>query len=198
MSAARRSKERKDPGARGAPSVAPGAAEVETIYAADEIEREVLDLGRRLRADLGGEDPLFLSLLGGSVIFLADLVRAYDEPVRYEFVQVGYRHREVAATEEMAIHYPIPVDLAGQRLLVIKDVVTTGVTETYLAEQFLQKGAARVDFVALIDLPAERRTELELDYRVFSLERSGRLVGYGLKHEGRFGNLPFIGRWLGT
>lgn len=197
MSSPRRKKRRKEPRGGDAPAP-PGTAEVETIYAADEIEREVLDLGRRLRADLDGEDPLFLSLLGGSVIFLADLVRAYDEPVHYEFVQVGYRRREVAATEEMAIHYPIPVDLAGQRLLVIKDVVTTGVTETYLAEQFLQKGAARVDFVALIDMPAERRTELELDYRAFSLGRSGPLVGYGLKHDGRFGNLPYIGRWLGA
>ena len=168
---------------------------IEKLFAPDEIEREVLDLGRRLHADLGDSDPLFLSLLGGSVIFLADLVRAYGAPVRYEFVQVGYRHPEVAAADVLAIQYPIPVDLAGQDVLVIKDVVTSGVTESYLAEQLRQMGAARVRFLGLIDMPDERKTDLDLDYRVFSLERSAPLVGYGLKHLGRFGNLPYIGRF---
>lgn len=170
---------------------------VESLFSADEIEREVIELGRRLRGELAGSDPLFLSLLGGSVIFLADLVRAYEEPVRYEFVQVGYRHPEVAAAEVVEIHYPIPVHLDGQRVLVIKDVVTSGVTETYLAEQLGQRGAASVELVALIDMPDERKTEVEVDHRVFSLERSEPLVGYGLKHEGRFGNLPYIGRYTG-
>lgn len=171
---------------------------VETLFAADEIEREVLDLGRRLQGDLAGSDPLFLSLLGGSVIFLADLVRAYRDPVRFELVHVGYHHPEVTAAELLEIHYPIPVDLAGQDVLVVKDVVTSGVTETYLAEQLGQRGAASVKVVALIDMPDERKTGLEVDYRVFTLERSGPLVGYGLKHEGRYGNLPYIGRFLGS
>lgn len=166
---------------------------IETLFAADVIEREVLDLGRRLQADLAGSDPLFLSLLGGSVIFLADLVRAYRDPVRFELVHVDYRHPEVTAAELLEIHYPIPVDPAGQQVLVVKDVVTSGVTETYLAEQLGQRGAESVKVVALIDMPDERKTSLEVDYRVFSLERSGPLVGYGLKHQGRFGNLPYIG-----
>jgi hypoxanthine phosphoribosyltransferase len=168
---------------------------IELIFPADEIEREVLELGRRLHADHAERDPIFLSLVGGSVIFLADLVRAYDGPARFELLHVGYRHPEVAAAELMEIHYPIPVDLDGQHVLVVKDVVTSGVTETYLAEQLQQKGAASVGFVALIDMPESRKTELEVDYRAFSLERSGPLVGYGLKHDGRFGNLPYIGRY---
>lgn len=169
---------------------------IEILFAPDEIEREVLDLGQRLHADLADSDPLFLSLLGGSVIFLADLVRAYGSPVRYEFVQVGYRQPAIAAADVLAIQYPIPVNLAGQDVLVIKDVVTSGVTESYLAEQLRQMGAARVRMVGFIDMPTERKTDLELDYRVFNLERSAPLVGYGLKHEGRFGNLPYIGRFL--
>ncbi|MGD2116150.1 MAG: phosphoribosyltransferase family protein [Acidobacteriota bacterium] len=164
------------------------------LFQADEIEREVLDLGRRLSRDLADDDPLFLSLLSGSVIFLADLVRAYEPEVRYEFVQVGYHHPEVAAAELLEIQYPIAFDLADQHLLVVKDVVSTGVTENYLAEQFLQKGAKSVRFAALIDLPDERKTELEVLYHAFSVDRTGPLVGYGLKYDGRYGNLPYIGR----
>ncbi len=175
-------------------SESPLDSKIEPLFQADEIEREVLDLGRRLSANLGDGDPLFLSLLGGSVIFLADLVRAYETPVRYEFVQVGYRRPEVTAAEVLEIQYPISIEIAGQSLVVVKDVVSSGVTESYLAEQFLQKGAESVRFAALIDQPDERKTELEVLYWAFSLDRVGRLVGYGLKHEGKYGNLPYIGR----
>jgi len=167
---------------------------IEPLFQADEIEREVLDLGQRLVTDLADEDPLFLSLLGGSVIFLADLVRAYRPPVRFEFVQVGYRHPEVAATDLLAIQYPIPIDVAGQNVVVVKDVISTGVTETYLTAQFLEKGAKSVRYAALIDLPDERRADLDVVYRAFTLDHAGPLVGYGLKYHGRFGNLPYIGR----
>lgn len=168
---------------------------VEIVHDREEIESAVLALGRRLRDDCAGEDPLLLSLLGGSVIFLADLVRAYEDPVRYEFIDVGYRRSESSESDLLAIHYPIPVDLEGQHLLVVKDVVSSGVTETYLSEQLEGRGAASVRVVALIDLPDERKTELEADYHAFTLERTAPLVGYGLKHEGRFGNLPYIGRY---
>ena len=171
---------------------------IEPLFQSDEIEREVLDLGRRLRSELEGQDPLLLSLLGGSVIFLADLVRAYEEPVRFEFVQVGYRHPEVSAVDVLEIQYPIPVDVADQHVVVIKDVITSGVTETYLGEQFDQKGARSVRFVSLIDLPDERKTDLAVDHRAFSLVNNRPLVGYGLKYKGRYGNLPFIGRLVGA
>lgn len=174
-----------------------GLDQVEIVYDAGEVESAVLALGERLRDDCADDDPLLLTLLGGSVIFLADLVRAYERPVRYEFVDVGYRRSETAATELLSIHYPIPVDVAGQHVLVVKDVVGSGVTETYLAEQFADRGAKSVRFVALIDLPSDRKTELAVDYHAFTLERSAPLVGYGLKHEGRFGNLPYVGRFLG-
>lgn len=170
---------------------------VEIVFDTAEIESAVLALGRRLKDDCAGDDPLLLSLLGGSVIFLADLVRAYEHPVRYEFVDVGYRRSESADSDLLSIHYPIPVDVAGQHVLVVKDVVSSGVTETYLAEQCHDRGAASARFVALIDMPEERKTELEVHYHAFTLERSAPLVGYGLKHDGRFGNLPYVGRYLG-
>ena len=173
-----------------------GLDRVEIVYRPDEIESAVSSLGERLRSDLGGDDPLFLSLLGGSVIFLADLVRAYEDPVRFEFVDVGYRRSEGDENDVLAIHYPIPVRLEGQHVLVVKDVVASGVTETYLAGQLRDKGAASVRFVALIDLPDERKTELDVDYHAFTLERSAPLVGYGLKHDGRFGNLTYVGRYV--
>jgi hypoxanthine phosphoribosyltransferase len=95
------------------------------------------------------------------------------------------------------LHYPIPVEIAGRRVVVLKDVVSSGVTELYLGEQLRQHGAREVRFAALVDLPDERKTAFTVDYRAFSTWRTGTLVGYGLKHQGRYGNLPYIGRLPG-
>lgn len=171
---------------------------IDKLFDAEEIDRRVAELARRLDAEVGDDDPLYVGLLGGSVIFVADLVRELPRPVRFEFVDVGYRQPEVSASELLEIRYPLPVAVEGQTVLVVKDVTGSGVTETYLAQQFLDKGARRVGFVALIDMPEERKTDLAVDYQAFSLERSAPLVGYGLKLGGRLGNLPYLGRLLGT
>ena len=171
------------------------APTIKVLFDARAIAARVQALGQRLQREVAHEDPLVVSLLGGSVIFLADLIRSISTPLRYEFVQVEYKsHGEEPGDEEVTdIHYPIPIDVQGQSVMVLKDVVSTAIIETYLANQFLQKGARKVRFVALVDLPKERKTHCQVDYSVFTTERSARLVGYGMKHLGRHGNLPYVG-----
>lgn len=165
------------------------------LFDADTIAARVDELGRRIEREIVAEDPLILSHVGGSVIFLADLVRAIDAPLKYEFIQVDYRSGSDTSSGDdqvLDIHYPLPVDLEGRSVLVLKDVATTGVIETYLANQLSERGATRVRFAALVDLPKERKTSFQVDYSVFTTERDGRLVGYGMKQDGHGGNLPYI------
>jgi hypoxanthine phosphoribosyltransferase len=170
---------------------------LEPLFDADSIRTHVQELGRRIGEELNGEDPLLIALLGGSVIFLADLVRAIERPVRFEFIQVGFEGEtmEPGVTE---IRYPLPLDLAGQSVLVLKDVVTSGVTEPYLEQQLRDHGARDVRFAALIDIPDERKTDFQVGYAAFRTGRQGLLVGYGLKHEGLYGNLPYVARVKGA
>ncbi len=167
--------------------------EIQLLYDGATIQTKVSAVGRQLEAEMGDEDPLLISVVGGSVVFLADLVRSIQKPIRYEFIQVQYSVAS-SAGQVMEIHYPISMDVADQTLILVKDVVTTGVIETYLRSQFLQRRARRVVVAALLDLPEERRTELRVDYRLFTPKKTGLFVGYGLKTSGRYGNLPYIGR----
>ena len=80
----------------------------------------------------------------------------------------------------------------------LKDVVTSGVTEPYLEQQLRDHGAREVRFAALIDIPDERKTDFQVGYAAFRTGRQGLLVGYGLKHLGRYGNLSHVGRVRGT
>lgn len=165
---------------------------IDPVFSPEEIARRVRELGSQLAAELPA-DPLLVSLLGGSVIFLADLVRAVDRPVRYEFIHVETSGGGDEATP-LSLQYPVPFAVDDESVLLLKDVVSSGVTETYLMEQLRDQGARDVRLAALVDLPGERKTDLEVDYRAFTSKRPGRLVGYGLKHKGSHGNLPFIGR----
>ena len=167
--------------------------DIQMLYDGEAIRHQVSTIGRQLEADLGDEDPLLISVVGGSIVFLADLIRSIQKPIRYEFIQVQF---SAGADDDqvMEIHYPISMDVSDQTLIVVKDVVSTGVIETYLRNQFLQRQARRVVIAALLDLPEERRTDLRVDYRLFTPKKPGLFVGYGLKTSGRYGNLPYVGR----
>lgn len=165
---------------------------VDVVWTAEEISGRVRGLGRRLATELPA-DPLLVSLLGGSVIFLADLVRAVDRPVRYEFIHVetsGGRQ----ADQPLALHYPMPFSVDREDVVLLKDVVASGIPEAYLLEQLHQHGAKRVWLAALVDLEDQRKADVTADFRAFAAERAGTLVGYGLKYEGKYGNLPYVGR----
>lgn len=166
-------------------------AGVECVYDAATLDTAVRALGARIEREIAAEDPLVVSLLSGSVIFLADLIRAISTPLRFAFIQSDTSED---AAGPKRVHYPLPLDIEGQSLLVLKDVVASGVVETYLADELRQHGARRVRFAALVDLPSERKTDFALDYAVFTTERPGTFAGYGLKHEGHFGSLPYLGR----
>lgn len=179
--------------------------EIEPLFDAEALRASVGELGRRITEELADDDPLLVALLGGSVIFLADLVRAIEKPVRFEFIQVGLEGAaDSARTGEMGdigvtqIRYPLPLDVAGQSVLVLKDVVSSGVTEPYLEQQLRDHGAREVRFAALIDIPDERKTAFEVSYAAFRTGRQGVLVGYGLKQDARYGNLPYVGRIRGS
>ncbi len=171
--------------------------EIQTLYDAATIQSKVAELGNQIERDLGDADPWIISIVGGSVLFLADLIRSLSQPVRFDFIQVQYS-ASANDGELLEIHYPISLDVTDQNLVIIKDVVVSGVIETYLKSQFRDRGARKVVFAALIDLPDQRTTDFQPDYSLFRAERQGIFVGYGLKHRGRFGSLPYIGQLAGA
>jgi hypoxanthine phosphoribosyltransferase len=182
----------REPQPAGVPSDVP--PDLEILFDAAEVRDRVAELGRQIGSEIGAEDPLLVGLLEGSLIFLADLVRAIPAPIRFELIQV----HSGEDSGVLRIEYPIPVDIAGQSVVVVKDVVASGVTEPYLEQRLRDHGARRVRFAALVDLPDERKTDFRPDYTAFSTSRRGVLVGYGLKHAGRYGNLSSVGRVRGT
>jgi hypoxanthine phosphoribosyltransferase len=163
------------------------------LFDAATLRREVEALGRRLADSFTGTEPLLLAILDGSLIFLADLVRAIPTPVRFELIHV--ESSSDGEDRPNALRYPIPIEIADRDVVIVKDIVTSGVIEPYLVQQLRARGAVSVRVVALLDVPEERKTEFTPDDRAFRVSRRGTFVGYGLKRGGGFGNLPYVG-WL--
>lgn len=158
------------------------------------IAARVTELGRDIRADAGSNPVFLLGVLKGASVFLADLLRATGGEAGYGFIEsVRDVDDTTAAADAMEIDFLSFIDIADRNVFLLKDVVATGVIENYLLTQLRQKNPASIRLVALLDRPDLRTVELQVDHYAFRID-GGTYVGYGLENEGRFGNLPYIGR----
>lgn len=161
-------------------------------YGPEEIATRVGELARQIDADRR-EGPLVLvSILKGSSFLLADLARRMNGPLSCEYMSV---RRAEGAHEVLQIDFSTSASVKGKNVLLLKDVVNTGVIESYLIEQLLGEGAASVRLAAILDKPQERRTAVAVDFTLFSAA-GGKYVGYGMEYDGLHGHLPHIAEVL--
>jgi hypoxanthine phosphoribosyltransferase len=160
------------------------------VVTAGEIASRIAEIGRRISADYAGEDLVLVGILKGAALFLADLLRAVEGRVRFELVNVDTR--PATGGEALELSYGTHIHLEGAHALVLKDICHSGVTEQYLLTHLSQQEPASLDVAALINRPLVRRVALEPRYVVLPEVPDGILVGYGMEHDGRWGNLPGI------
>lgn len=157
-------------------------------YGPAEIARRVHEIALKINADYPSGPIVLIGVLKGAGIFLADLARALRRDVRIEYISV-LRGNE--ADEIVDFHFVTRFDAKDADLLVLKDVVRSGVVETYLLNQLREEGPRSIRLACLVDRPQERKSSLLSDYVLFPSEE-GVLVGYGMEYKGQGGNLPFI------
>jgi len=166
-------------------------SKITKAFSAREIEQRVAALAAEIRDD-AGEKPLFLlGILKGASCFTADLLRRIHGEAGYGFINVVREMADTEVAEAMEIDFLSWIDIRGRNVYVIKDVVATGVIETYLLAQLRQKEPASLKLVALLDRPEARTVDLTVDFCAF-LAKEGAYAGYGLEIDGRFGNLPYL------
>ncbi|HXG59154.1 MAG TPA: phosphoribosyltransferase family protein [Thermoanaerobaculia bacterium] len=166
---------------------------VKRLFTAKQIAKRIEALGKQIRKDAGDHEVFLLGILKGASIFLADLMRNIEGAVAYSFIDVvrDMADNEIAAALE--IDFLSYTDISGRNVYLLKDVVSTGVIETYLLSQLRLERPASLKLVALLDRPELRTVDLKADYAAFKVGE-GSFAGYGLEADGRFGNLPYIGR----
>ncbi|GAC1399235.1 MAG: hypoxanthine phosphoribosyltransferase [Thermoanaerobaculia bacterium] len=166
---------------------------VKTTFSVEQIATRVAELAAEIRRDAGRSDVFLLGVLKGTSCFLADLVRSIPGDVSYGFIDVVRDIADAETATALEIDYFSYTDIAGKNVYLLKDVVSTGVIETYLMLQLRMDNPRTLKLVALLDRPGMRTVDLKTDFRAFEIE-DGSFVGYGLELQGGHANLPYIGR----
>lgn len=163
------------------------------LYSADDIKARIAELGAQITADYRGHDLVLVGVLKGSCVFMADLMRAIDLPMTIDFMSVSSYKDGTVSTGDVEILKDLSNPIRGKDVLVVEDIVDTGLTLTRLLEILGSRGARSIKLASFLDKPEPRiKTELTVDYKGFVIPNEF-VVGYGLDAAGRYRNLPFIG-----
>jgi hypoxanthine phosphoribosyltransferase len=182
------------PGAARSPLPADGrlaGARVEVLIPEDRIRARVAELAGEITRDYAGRPLVLVGVLKGALVFLADLMRAIDLPVALDFMGLSsYVGKE--STGEVRITADLTRPIAGMHVLLVEDIVDTGLTMRWLVEHLSGRGPASIAICALLEKPTRHRTAVPIRYRGFEIADEF-VVGYGLDWDGRLRNLPYVG-----
>jgi hypoxanthine phosphoribosyltransferase len=167
--------------------------QLESRYAPERIADRVQEVAALLDRDFSGDSPVLVSVLKGSSFLLADLARRMTIPLACEYIAVS---RQEGSDTILQIDFATAFPIANRPVVLLKDVVHSGVLESYLMTQLTASGAHAIRLVSIIDKAPERTTDIEVDHTLFSAE-GGRFVGYGMEHGGRYAHLPYIAEVYG-
>ncbi|HEY6105165.1 MAG TPA: hypoxanthine phosphoribosyltransferase [Anaeromyxobacteraceae bacterium] len=168
-----------------------GGEKVEVLLAEAAIRQKVEAIGRRVTADYAGRPLCLVGVLKGSFVFLADLVRAIDLPLTVDFIGIS-SYAGTRSTGVVKITSDLVRPIEGLDVLLVEDIVDSGLTVRYLLDNLSTRRPASLKVCALLVKPSRAKVEVPLDYRGFEIPDHF-VVGYGLDHDGRFRNLPFVG-----
>jgi hypoxanthine phosphoribosyltransferase len=162
---------------------------------ADEVQQRVAQLGKEITSDFADEPPLLVGVLKGAFMFMADLSRSIDLPVEFDFMAVSSYGSATRTSGVVRIVKDLDIDLTGRRVLIVEDIVDSGLTLSYLRKNLLARGPASLDVCALLVKEGLQRNDPDLRYTGFRIPPVF-VVGYGLDASERYRNLPYVVEYL--
>lgn len=162
------------------------------LLSEDQIKARIAELGRELTADYVGKNPIFIGVLKGVVMFFADMIRAIPLDCQIDFMAVSSYGGGTQSSGKIQIQKDISVDLAGRHVVILEDILDSGLTLSHTAAYLKTKGPASLKICTLLDKPDRRKAEVQADYVGFTIPNLF-VVGYGLDFDENYRNLPYVG-----
>lgn len=166
--------------------------EVGVLISEDKLQARVRELAAEITRDYAGKDLTLICVLKGSAFFTIDLAKYIDLPVKLEFLGVSSYQGGTESTGEVRITTDVSKPMAGKHLLIIEDIIDTGLTMQFLLENLRARHPASLKVCTLLEKPARARTKVDIDYKGFVIDDLF-VVGYGLDFGEIYRNIPFIG-----
>jgi hypoxanthine phosphoribosyltransferase len=168
-----------------------GGSKIEVLISEADLRARVAELGAQITRDYAGRPLVVVGVLKGSFVFMADLVRAIDLPISVEFIGIS-SYEGTSTTGVVKITSDLARPIEGKDVLLVEDIVDTGLTMRYLLDNLATRAPASLEVCALLEKPSRARVTIPIRYRGFVIGDEF-VVGYGLDWDGRMRNLPFVG-----
>ena len=162
------------------------------LFSEEQIKNRIAELGAELTRDYKDKNPLFVGVLKGCFVFMADLLRSVDVYCTMDFMAVSSYGDGTVTTGAVKITKDLSRDIAGRHVIIVEDILDSGVTLAYLKKYPGVRNPASISIGTLLDKPARRRADIKADYAGFEVEDAF-VVGYGLDYAEEYRNLPYIG-----
>ncbi|MEW6118000.1 MAG: hypoxanthine phosphoribosyltransferase [Nitrospirota bacterium] len=160
------------------------------LFTTEQINDKVMELAERISRDYAGKEVLAVGVLKGSFMFFADLIRALRIPVSVDFI-ISSSYVKTDSSGKTSIYYDVRENIRGRDVLLIDDIIDTGISLNIIRESLLSKGPASLRICVLLDKEERRVTRVPVDYIGFRIPNQF-VVGYGLDYENKYRNLPYI------
>jgi len=167
-------------------------SKVKILISEQQIQNRIQTLGAEISRDYQDKEPILVSILRGSFLFLADLTRALTVPHEVDFMAVSSYGNAQESTGVVRLLQDLSSDVSGRHVLVVEDIVDTGLTWEYIRANLLTRRPASLKIVTLLNKEERRRVEVPVDYAGFVIDDAF-VVGYGLDYQQKLRNLPYIG-----
>ncbi|NMC31648.1 MAG: hypoxanthine phosphoribosyltransferase [Veillonellaceae bacterium] len=162
------------------------------LITSEEIGARVRELGQQITNDYAGQDILMIGVLRGAVIFMSDLARAIKRPIDMDFMAISSYGLSTNSSGVVRILKDLDEVVQGRHILIVEDIIDSGLTLNYLVENLKSRKPASVRICTLLSKPDRRKVDVQVDYNGFIIPDYF-VVGYGLDYAGKYRNLPFIG-----
>ncbi|MGI6498583.1 MAG: hypoxanthine phosphoribosyltransferase [Oscillospiraceae bacterium] len=162
------------------------------LFSPEEIAARIHEIAREINRDYAGRAPLLVSVLRGSFVFMADLVRQITLPCTIDFMAVSSYRNKSSSSGAVQITKDLSDDIVGKDLIVVEDILDSGNTLHYLMNTLSARNPASIQLCTLLDKPDRRKVPVKVHYRGFEIPDEF-VVGYGLDYAERYRNLPYIG-----
>lgn len=162
------------------------------LLSEEEIHAKVKEMGKKITEDYKNSNLMLVTVLKGAVVFLADIMREIDVPAEIDFMVVSSYGSGVKSSGVVKIVKDLDVPLEGKDILIMEDILDSGLTLSYIKELLASRGPRSIKIATLLDKPSRRKVDLQADYVGFSVPDEF-VIGYGLDYDEKYRNLPYIG-----
>ncbi len=164
----------------------------EILLSEEQIEKVVKKIADEISRDYKDKNPLIISVLKGSFVFMADLVRRITVPCAVDFMSISSYGKGMRTSGEVKINKDLDTKIENRHVIVVEDILDSGLTLSYILDMFKARGPASIALCALLDKPDRRKMPVRIDYSGFTIPDEF-VVGYGLDYNEKYRNLPYIG-----